>query len=231
MNYISKMEEQLQNQHQSDAENQDLGLELQSQTNQSLSPDPNPQNPPQSPPLLSEEDVDVDMEDDEEDYDEKAMRAISDELHDLVVTQAYLDRERSQSYGESEKSVGEDDGYGHAYGDHDGYDVYGDDDRSGGWGESGDGGDGVFKEGDKGGGDDGFNATNGRRLVFHYPLRPDAEDCSYYMKTGNCKFGFHCKFNHPRRKTQVGFFFFPFQVDIFLIFIVFIACFHFQCKC
>nr|GME13183.1 zinc finger CCCH domain-containing protein 67-like isoform X3 [Ipomoea batatas] len=130
------------------------------------------------------------------------MRAISDELHDLVVTQAYLDRERSQSYGESEKSVGEDDGYGHAYGDHDGYDVYGDDDRSGGWGESGDGGDGVFKEGDKGGGDDGFNATNGRRLVFHYPLRPDAEDCSYYMKTGNCKFGFHCKFNHPRRKTQ-----------------------------
>ncbi|KAK7389160.1 hypothetical protein VNO78_23995 [Psophocarpus tetragonolobus] len=37
----------------------------------------------------------------------------------------------------------------------------------------------------------------------HYPLRPEAEDCAFYMKTGNCKFGFNCKFNHPiRRKTQ-----------------------------
>lgn len=37
-----------------------------------------------------------------------------------------------------------------------------------------------------------------------YPVRPEAEDCSYYMKTGTCKFGSNCKFNHPvRRKTQV----------------------------
>ncbi|XP_061366541.1 zinc finger CCCH domain-containing protein 43 isoform X1 [Gastrolobium bilobum] len=37
----------------------------------------------------------------------------------------------------------------------------------------------------------------------HYPLRPDAEDCAFYMKTGTCKFGFNCKFNHPiRRKNQ-----------------------------
>ncbi|KAJ9163845.1 hypothetical protein P3X46_023473 [Hevea brasiliensis] len=36
-----------------------------------------------------------------------------------------------------------------------------------------------------------------------YPVRPEAEDCSYYMKTGTCKFGFNCKFNHPvRRKNQ-----------------------------
>jgi len=36
-----------------------------------------------------------------------------------------------------------------------------------------------------------------------FPLRPEAEDCSFYMKTGNCKFGFNCKFNHPiRRKNQ-----------------------------
>ncbi|KAK7411054.1 hypothetical protein VNO78_02408 [Psophocarpus tetragonolobus] len=37
-----------------------------------------------------------------------------------------------------------------------------------------------------------------------YPLRPDAEDCAFYIKTGTCKFGFNCKFNHPiRRKNQV----------------------------
>ncbi|XP_020235786.1 zinc finger CCCH domain-containing protein 43 [Cajanus cajan] len=36
-----------------------------------------------------------------------------------------------------------------------------------------------------------------------YPLRPEAEDCSFYLKTGTCKFGFNCKFNHPlRRKSQ-----------------------------
>ncbi|XP_022737036.1 LOW QUALITY PROTEIN: zinc finger CCCH domain-containing protein 67-like [Durio zibethinus] len=38
----------------------------------------------------------------------------------------------------------------------------------------------------------------------HYPVRPEAEDCAYYMKTGLCKFGSNCKFNHPvPRKNQV----------------------------
>ncbi|KAG9152312.1 hypothetical protein Leryth_021256, partial [Lithospermum erythrorhizon] len=44
---------------------------------------------------------------------------------------------------------------------------------------------------------------NAKKMV--YPLRPDAEDCAFYMKTGSCKYGFHCKFNHPpvaRRKYQ-----------------------------
>jgi len=36
-----------------------------------------------------------------------------------------------------------------------------------------------------------------------YPVRPEAEDCAFYMKTGTCKFGANCKFNHPlRRKNQ-----------------------------
>ncbi|KAK6261872.1 hypothetical protein QUC31_007688 [Theobroma cacao] len=50
--------------------------------------------------------------------------------------------------------------------------------------------------------DDDENVTNeGRRS--HYPVRPEAEDCAYYMKTGLCKFGSNCKFNHPvRRKNQ-----------------------------
>ncbi|KAF3633060.1 putative callose synthase 10-like [Capsicum annuum] len=46
----------------------------------------------------------------------------------------------------------------------------------------------------------GYNA-NGRGLI--YPLRPDAEDCAYYMKTGACKYGVNCKFNHPSpRRNQ-----------------------------
>ncbi|QHO19310.1 Zinc finger CCCH domain-containing protein [Arachis hypogaea] len=42
------------------------------------------------------------------------------------------------------------------------------------------------------------------RVQQQYPLRPDAEDCAFYLKTGTCKFGFNCKFNHPlsRRKNQ-----------------------------
>ncbi|MFS7970412.1 putative transcription factor C3H family [Helianthus anomalus] len=30
-----------------------------------------------------------------------------------------------------------------------------------------------------------------------YPTRPDAEDCSFFVRTGTCKFGSSCKFNHP----------------------------------
>ena len=38
---------------------------------------------------------------------------------------------------------------------------------------------------------------------YQYPVRPEAEDCSFYLKTGTCKFGSNCKFNHPvRRKTN-----------------------------
>ncbi|OMO69122.1 Zinc finger, CCCH-type [Corchorus olitorius] len=32
---------------------------------------------------------------------------------------------------------------------------------------------------------------------FHHPLRAYAEDCSFFVKTGNCKFGSNCRFNHP----------------------------------
>ncbi|KAH6822899.1 Zinc finger C-x8-C-x5-C-x3-H type family protein [Perilla frutescens var. hirtella] len=47
-----------------------------------------------------------------------------------------------------------------------------------------------------------FNQNNSRKRTI-YPMRPDAEDCAYYMKFGSCKFGLNCKFNHPpRRKIQ-----------------------------
>ncbi|XP_021908990.1 LOW QUALITY PROTEIN: zinc finger CCCH domain-containing protein 67 [Carica papaya] len=43
------------------------------------------------------------------------------------------------------------------------------------------------------------------RRRYLYPLRPQAEDCAFYMKTGSCKFGANCKFNHPvRRKKEVS---------------------------
>ncbi|GER32960.1 zinc finger CCCH domain-containing protein [Striga asiatica] len=48
-----------------------------------------------------------------------------------------------------------------------------------------------------------YNPSNDDWRI-RYPMRPDAEDCAYYMKSGSCKFGLNCKFNHPpRRKTQV----------------------------
>ncbi|GMJ05851.1 hypothetical protein like AT3G48440 [Hibiscus trionum] len=50
---------------------------------------------------------------------------------------------------------------------------------------------------------DGENVKKNERKRSHYPVRPEAEDCAYYMKTGLCKFGYNCKFNHPlRRKNQ-----------------------------
>ncbi|XVF60145.1 hypothetical protein PTKIN_Ptkin08bG0020400 [Pterospermum kingtungense] len=39
---------------------------------------------------------------------------------------------------------------------------------------------------------------------YQYPLRPHAEDCSFYLKTGKCKFGLNCKFNHPVERVQYG---------------------------
>lgn len=34
-----------------------------------------------------------------------------------------------------------------------------------------------------------------------YPLRPYAQDCQYYVRTGSCKFGLNCRFNHPLTRT------------------------------
>ncbi|KAL6994412.1 hypothetical protein U1Q18_012516 [Sarracenia purpurea var. burkii] len=34
------------------------------------------------------------------------------------------------------------------------------------------------------------------------PIRPYAEDCAYYLRTGTCKFGLNCRFSHPVRRTN-----------------------------
>ncbi|XP_042496463.1 zinc finger CCCH domain-containing protein 67-like isoform X2 [Macadamia integrifolia] len=39
---------------------------------------------------------------------------------------------------------------------------------------------------------------------FQYPQRPDAIDCAYYLRTGICRYGANCRYNHPaRRKNQI----------------------------
>ncbi|XP_061360877.1 zinc finger CCCH domain-containing protein 43-like [Gastrolobium bilobum] len=57
--------------------------------------------------------------------------------------------------------------------------------------------DGDFDEVDGGEVENKDDISNGGAQK--YPLRPDAEDCAFYLKTGTCKFGFNCKFNHPIR--------------------------------
>ncbi|PRQ29948.1 putative transcription factor C3H family [Rosa chinensis] len=37
---------------------------------------------------------------------------------------------------------------------------------------------------------------------YQYPVRPEAEECSFYPKTGNCKFGSNRRFNHPVRRKN-----------------------------
>lgn len=33
-----------------------------------------------------------------------------------------------------------------------------------------------------------------------FPERPDQPECAYYLKTGDCKFKFNCKFHHPKNR-------------------------------
>ncbi|KAF3436799.1 hypothetical protein FNV43_RR19552 [Rhamnella rubrinervis] len=79
--------------------------------------------------------------------------------------------------------------------------------------EDSDGGENLDGNGDENvnegevenGGDLEKNDDGSGSRRYQYPVRPDAEDCSYYLKTGTCKFGSNCKFNHPvRRKPNQG---------------------------
>uniref|UniRef100_A0A803P8P1 C3H1-type domain-containing protein n=1 Tax=Cannabis sativa TaxID=3483 RepID=A0A803P8P1_CANSA len=50
------------------------------------------------------------------------------------------------------------------------------------------------------------NGYGGGIRKYQYPVRPEAEDCSFYLKTGTwgCKFGKACKYNHTRGKTSAA---------------------------
>ncbi|XP_058093816.1 zinc finger CCCH domain-containing protein 58-like isoform X9 [Magnolia sinica] len=48
------------------------------------------------------------------------------------------------------------------------------------------------------------DSKNGGRS-HQYPLRPGEPDCTFYLRTGTCRYGSNCRFNHPpRRKNKVG---------------------------
>ncbi|XP_059300019.1 zinc finger CCCH domain-containing protein 43-like isoform X2 [Lycium ferocissimum] len=124
--------------------------------------------------------------------DEIAVKSIIEELQNLVLNQAFEEqRAKRDIYEENGRDditikVKTENEYGS--------NRWGDDDC--GWSENGNG-NVIDVENEKGGSKEwGFNA-NGRSL--NYPLRPDAEDCAYYMRTGTCKYGLSCKFNHPSR--------------------------------
>ncbi|KAG8056200.1 hypothetical protein GUJ93_ZPchr0001g32522 [Zizania palustris] len=36
------------------------------------------------------------------------------------------------------------------------------------------------------------------------PRREDAEVCAFYMKTGACRFGMHCRFDHPPPQEAIS---------------------------
>ena len=42
----------------------------------------------------------------------------------------------------------------------------------------------------------GGPSINGQKEI-NFPKRPGQPDCQYYLKTGDCKFGTSCRFNHP----------------------------------
>ena len=87
--------------------------------------------------------------------------------------------------------------------------------------ESGSGSE-VDKKGERNGG-------NGRRFQSQYPVRPEAEDCPFYLKTGMCKFGTHCKFNHPvKRKIQV-YIYYTIQLYAYIYIHVYVSMIVFIC--
>ncbi|THF98582.1 hypothetical protein TEA_028867 [Camellia sinensis var. sinensis] len=132
---------------------------------------------------------------------------INEELQNLVleerekVSEKGLDREDDGEGAESkaeekkgDREVSDDD----AEGIDGGNDSGDDDDRSENENQDENGNENV-------GGETGLVAGSKDRSYrkYNYPLKPDAEDCSYYMRTGLCKFGSNCKFNHPpRMKNQ-----------------------------
>ncbi|KAM7509220.1 hypothetical protein LguiA_019673 [Lonicera macranthoides] len=49
---------------------------------------------------------------------------------------------------------------------------------------------------------DDHNQSSGNNSCQNLPIRPYAGDCPYYLRTGTCKFGLSCKYNHPLKRTD-----------------------------
>ncbi|XP_070033565.1 zinc finger CCCH domain-containing protein 67-like isoform X4 [Nicotiana tomentosiformis] len=171
-------QQHIQNLNDSTLEKQGLGLDPQP----SFSPDPNVQNPPQNLPDAVESDDD----------DEIALQFICEELQGLVLNQAYIE-ERSQ--GENHEENGREKSENEC-----GDNYYGGGDYT--WSENGNENENdVENENSDVAGSKQWG-FNGNRRGLNHPLRPDAADCAYYMKTGTCKYGLNCKFNHPSQRRN-----------------------------
>lgn len=133
------------------------------------------------------------------DPDHEVENSLSEELLRLVLKES----EAAQLQAEDDGGPGGGEGWGTSndHGADYNYSGWDDDDKEGvgagagaGAGEVDDVGDGRESDRERG--------TGFVRNLF--PVRPGAEDCVYYMKTGTCKFGSMCKFNHPvSRRTHV----------------------------
>ncbi|MCL7042352.1 hypothetical protein MKW94_006985 [Papaver nudicaule] len=49
--------------------------------------------------------------------------------------------------------------------------------------------------------DASFSNKNGN-FIMQYPLRPEEPDCSFYLRTGACRYGLNCRFNHPHNRNK-----------------------------
>ncbi|KAK4790942.1 hypothetical protein SAY86_031355 [Trapa natans] len=121
------------------------------------------------------------------DPDREVENSISEELLQLVLRESEAARLPQEGGG----SGWEEEGGGEAY-SHGGFDDWS------GW-EDDQGGGGAAGVYDSGEGRDSDWESGACSVRYSFPVRPGAEDCSYYMRTGTCKFGSLCKFNHPVR--------------------------------
>lgn len=80
-------------------------------------------------------------------------------------------------------------------------------------------------ESPKKGGVEGVAAAAEKGVWPGFSQRPDATNCAFYMKTGTCKFGLNCRFNHPpkRRHRVVPLFIMFFKSFLFRILIRFLG--------
>ena len=46
--------------------------------------------------------------------------------------------------------------------------------------------------------------TDPQPVRYGLPIRPGQQECSFFMKTGSCKFGSTCKFHHPAERQSDG---------------------------
>ncbi|KAK4775109.1 hypothetical protein SAY86_010044 [Trapa natans] len=124
------------------------------------------------------------------DPDREVEDSITEELLQLVLRESEAVRSPPEDGGSGWDEEGGGGAYSHgSFGDCSGWE----DDQEGG------GASGVY---DSGEGREGDRERGAGGVTYLFPVRPGAEDCSYYMRTGTCKFGSLCKFNHPVRRRN-----------------------------